>query len=198
MSAQPEPEAAGVDIWTAGGPWEFSRETVITGPPAESLYRLYRRSFDPLGRRAAARQVLTRGEFFSEMEDHRIDKYIAWENEEGPVGMITVTRHLEAVPWISPEYYAARFPEQWSRRAIYYLGFTLVRPGIRRTGFLETVTRMCIEPLISEKAVLAYDVCGYNRDALGFADLFADTFQQHAHTRPRELDTQVYYAVNFA
>jgi hypothetical protein len=197
MSAQLEPEA-GVDIWTAGGPWTFSRERVIIGPEAESLYRLYRRSFGPLRVRAAARQFLTRREFFSEMEDPRIDKYIAWEDDEGPVGMITVTRHLEAVPWISPEYYAARFPEHWSRRAIYYLGFTLARPGIRRTGFLETVTRMCVEPLISEKAVLAYDVCGYNRDVLGFAELFAEIFQQHAHTRPQELDTQVYYGVDFS
>ena len=197
MSAHLEPEA-GVSIWTAGGPWEFSRETVITGPPADSLYRLYRGSFEPLRTRAAARQVLTRREFFSEMEDHRIDKYIAWENEEDPAGMITVTRHLEAVPWISPEYYAARFPEQWSRRAIYYLGFTLARPALRRTSFLDTIVRFCVEPLVAEKAVIAYDLCSHNSDTLGFSTRIAEMLQRFSAAQPVELDTQVYYGVNFA
>ena len=197
MSAQLEPET-GANIWTAGGPWEFSRATVISGRPADSLYRLYRRSFEPLRTRAAARQVLTPEEFFSEMKDPRIDKYIAWEHEENPVGMVTVTRHLEAIPWISPEYYAARFPEQWSRRAIYYLGFILARPAMRRTSFLDTIVQFCVEPLVAEKAVIAYDLCSHNSDTLGFATRVADILRRFSGAQPVELDTQVYYGVNFA
>ena len=196
MSAQIEPEA-GVDIWTEGGPWQFTRETVITGAPAESLYRLYRRSFEPLRNRAAARQVLTRSEFFSQMEDLRIDKYIAWEDEEEPVGMVTVTRHLSAVPWVSPEYYADRYPEQWARNAIYYLGFTLARPAIRRTSFLDTIVRFCVEPLVAERAVIAYDVCSYNNDVLGMSARITAMLRRFSHAEPVELDAQVYYAVNF-
>jgi hypothetical protein len=197
MSAQMEPET-GVDIWTAGGPWRFTREAVITGPPAESLYRIYRRSFAPLRTRAAARQVLTRGEFFSQMKDPRIDKYIAWEGEDEPIGMVTVTRYLDAVPWISPDYYAHRYPEQWSRKAIYYLGFTLARPAIRRTSFLDTIVRFCVEPLAAEKAVIAYDVCSYNNDVLGFSTRIAEMLRRFSNAEPVELDAQVYYAVNFA
>ena len=130
MSAQMEPET-GVDIWTAGGPWRFTREAVITGPPAESLYRIYRRSFEPLRTRAAARQVLTRGEFFSQMEDPRIDKYIAWEGEDEPIGH----GHGDQVSGCGPLGQSGvlrrtDIPEQWARKAIYYLGFTLARPAI--------------------------------------------------------------------
>ena len=54
----------------------------MTGAPAEALYRLYRPAFEPLKVRSAARQVLTRSEFFEQMPDDRVDKYVAWE--KGP------------------------------------------------------------------------------------------------------------------
>ena len=117
---------------------------MLTGAPAEALYRLYRPAFEPLKVRSAARQVLTRSEFFDQMRDDRVDKYVAWENGAEPIGMITLTRHLESVPWISPEYFAARYPEHWARNAIYYLGFILAHPRNRTARFLETIVRGCV------------------------------------------------------
>ena len=197
MTTQIQPQT-GADIWTAGGPFRFTREQVITGPAAESLYRLYRRAFGPLRSRAAARQVLTRKEFLAQLEDHRIDKYVAWEGDAEPIGIVTVTRNLDAIPWISSEYYAHRFPEQWARKAIYYLGFTLVRPATRRTSFLDTIVRLSVEPLVAEKAVIAYDVCAYNNDVLGFSTRIAEVLRRFSHSQPQELDSQIYYGVNFA
>lgn len=186
----------GTDIWTAGGPWRFTRESAVTGASAEYLFRLYRRAFDPLKTQAVARQVLTRDEFFAQMDDGRIDKYVAWEPTGEPIGLITLTRHLEAVPWISPEYFQARFPEQWSRNAIYYLGYILARPITRRTNFLETISRLAIEPIVAERAVIAYDVCSYNDDVLGFSDRIAQVARRFAGSSVQKLDSQVYYAVN--
>ena len=106
------------------------------------------------------------------MEDEHIDKYVAWEADDRPIGMITLTRRLESVPWISPEYFASRFPEQWARNAVYYLGFGMARRSTREAGFLETIARL-VEPLVAERAVIAYDVCSYNNDVLGFSDRIA-------------------------
>jgi hypothetical protein len=197
MTTQTQPKT-GADIWTAGGPFRFTREQVITGPAAESLYRLYHQAFDPLTPRAAARQVLTRNEFLAQLEDHRIDKYVAWESGTEPIGIVTVTKDLGAVPWISPEYYAHRFPEQWARNAIYYLGFALVGPAIRRTSFLDTIVQLCVEPLVAERAVIAYDVCSYNNDVLGFSNRISEMLRRFSHSQPQELDSQIYYGVNFA
>jgi hypothetical protein len=189
---------AGPDILTADGPWQFSREPVVTGSAAESLYQLYRRAFDPLRKRAAARHVLSEQEFTAQMADARIDKYLAWEDEAEPVGVVTLTRELQAIPWISPEYYAACYPDHWSRNAIYYLGYILIGPAVRRTSFLETVTRLLVEPMVAERAVLVYDMCSYNNQVLGFSKLIADTFRGCSNSQPEELDTQVYYGVDFA
>ena len=195
MSLSTEP-LLGTDIWTEGGPWRFTRETAIDGAAAQTLYSLYRQAFEPLKIQAAARQVLTGDEFFGQMQDSRIDKYVAWEPHGEPIGLITLTRHLDAMPWVSPEYFAARFPEQWARKAVYYLGYLLARPVTRRTRFLETICKLCIEPLVAERAVIAYDVCSYNNDVLGFADRISRVARQFADSHVHKLDAQVYYAVN--
>jgi hypothetical protein len=195
MSISTEPQL-GTDIWTKGGPWRFTRESAIDGAAAQTLYSLYYLAFEPLKVKAAARQVLTRDEFFGQMQDDRIDKYVAWEPHGEPIGLITLTRHLEAMPWVSPEYFAARFPEQSARKAVYYLGYLLARPVTRRKKFLEIICKVCIEPLVAERAVIAYDVCSYNNDMLGFADRISRVARQFAGSHVHKLDTQVYYAVN--
>jgi len=197
MTISLEPQL-GTDIWTDGGPWRFTREAQLLGDVADSLYSLYQQAFDPLKVQAAARHVLTREEFFGQMEDERIDKYVAWDADRSPIGMITLTRQLESMPWISPEYFAARFPEQWARNAVYYLGFGLARPSTSEARFLETCTAICVEPLVAERAVIAYDVCSYNNDVLGFADRIARAARHGSASHVHKLDTQVYYAVNFA
>ena len=121
---------------------------------------------------------------------------MAWEPSGEPIGLITLTRHLQAVPWISPEYFQARFPEQWARNAIYYLGYVLARPITRRTNFLETISRLAIEPIVAERAVIAYDVCSYNDDVLGFSERIAHVARRFAGSSVQKLDAQVYYAVN--
>jgi hypothetical protein len=195
VSARPQ---EGTDIWTAGGPWRFTRETEIEGSAAQTLFSLYHRAFEPLKVQAAARQVLTREEFFGQMRDQRIDKYVAWEPNGEPIGLITLTRHLDAVPWVSPEYLAARYPEQAARKAVYYLGFLLAQPSRRPARFLETIVRLCIEPLVAERAVIAWDVCFHNDDVLNFSERISRVVQQASHSHVQKLDAQVYYAVNFA
>jgi hypothetical protein len=198
------PPAAEPDFSTTVGPWTFSRNLVVSGPTAEMFFQLYLQAFEPLRTKAAARQVLTRHEFFEHLADPRVDKYVAWQSASEPVGITTLTKHLYALPWISAEYYAARYPEEWSRNAVYYLGLTLCRPevagGMRtpdRPNFLETLIQIGIEPLIAERGVIAYDVCRYNNETLNLPDRIAEVLNRHSDARAEVLDTQVYYGVSF-
>ncbi|HSU36511.1 MAG TPA: hypothetical protein VLJ88_12710 [Propionibacteriaceae bacterium] len=195
----PEP-----DFSTTVGPWTFTRNLVVTGPTAEMFFQLYLQAFEPLRTKAAARQVLTRDEFFEHLADPRVDKYVAWQSASEPVGITTLTKHLHALPWISAEYYAARYPEEWSRNAVYYLGFTLCQPGVAggfqapdRPNFLETLIQIGIGPLIAERGVIAYDVCSHNNEALNLPDRIAAVLDRHSDARAEVLDTQVYYGVSF-
>lgn len=198
------PQLSEPDFSTTVGPWTFSRTSAVSGRTAEMFFQLYLQAFEPLRTRAAARQVLTRDEFLEHLADPRVDKYVASQSTSDPVGITTLTKHLHAVPWISPEYYAARYPEAWSRNAVYYLGFTLCRPGLAGgssapdgPNFLETLIQIGIGPLIAEGGVIAYDVCRYNNQTLKLADRVAAVLNRHSDARAEVLDTQVYYGVSF-
>jgi hypothetical protein len=196
---RPQPrETSAIDVSGAEGPWTFTREHVVDPARADAFYALYALAFDPLKSRSAARQVLTRAEFFDQMSDRRVEKYIAWDATGQAVGITTLTKHLKSVPWISPDYFALHYPEQWARNAVYYLGFTLAHPRVRQQRFLETIIGVGIASLSAERAVVAYDVCAYNNTALGFTERIEDLLRRYPEARLAAIDTQIYYAVRFS
>ena len=185
-------------VVAAHATWRFSRESVVDPMYAAEFYDLYRMAFTPLATRSVARQVLTATEFNDQMADSRIDKYIAWNDRGMPVGITTLTKHLDAIPWISPDYFRARYPEHWRRNVVYYLGFTLAHPSLRHQRFLETIIRVGINPLVDERAVLAYDVCAYNNAALRFQERIEDVLSHYPGVELETIDTQTYYSVSFS
>jgi hypothetical protein len=113
--------------------------TVLDEPTARMFWELYVTAFGPLRTRAAQRQVLHEDEFYEEMNDPRVWKYVVYDSSGQPVGLSTLTKHLDAITWISPEYYAARYPQHYARQAVYYLGFALVAKGARHLSSFATM-----------------------------------------------------------
>ncbi len=180
------------------GPWSFTRESLITGERADDFHALYNAAFGPLRARSAARQVLTPAEFYGQLDDPRVDKFVAWSETGEAVGLTTLTDHLETVPWISPEYFAARYPVEWRERAVYYLGFTVARSTPRCRGLLETIFEMGIRRMTGRRVVVAYDICHYNDTVLRFNERLAALLKHHADIEMTAIDTQTYYAVTFS
>lgn len=173
-------------------------EPVVQDDLADDFYALYLAAFEPLRTRAAARQVLTRAEFLEEMVDPRIAKYVARDTSGVAIGMSTMTRELATVPWISPEYYAARYPEHAGRNAIFYIGFTLTHPDHRGPKLAAAMIDALVATLVAERAVVAYDICNYNDAVLRFGAHIASFFRRSAAVEVDQIDTQTYYAASFA
>ena len=55
----------------------------------------------------------------------------ARQRPSAPPSLTTLTDELATVPWISPQYYQRRFPDEYARQAVFYLGFSLVQPQAR-------------------------------------------------------------------
>lgn len=173
-------------------------ESRVGAVDTEAFWSLYLRAFEPLRARAAARNVLHREEFVAEMADPRVDKYVAWDGEHHAVGITTLTDDLSAVPWVSPEYYAAQFPEHAARGALYYLGFTLVHPRARRGTVFVDMMEPLLSRLVSEDAVVCGDVCGFNNAAHGFeANVITMLTTAATDVDVEVLDTQTYYSARF-
>ena len=171
--------------------------TAIDPDQLDEFYDLYLEAFGPLRTRAVARQVLHRYEFAEQMNDPRIWKYVAKDDDQRPMGLSTLTRNLETVPWISPEYFAARFPEHTARNAVYYWGFTLARPHRRGHRVFKHMLTAVVEHLAANKAVCSYDICAFNNATMQFGDQIEALTHRLTDVSFEVIDTQTYYAATF-
>ena len=174
---------------------DLSVEHTLDAETTDAFYRLYVAAFAPLQTRAAARHMLSPGEFAEEMADRRIEKYVVRDSGGRPVALTTLATDLAALPWISPEFYLARYPEHAARGALFYLGYTLVHPSRAGRGvFLLMVNRLA-ERFVQARAVCMWDSCEYN-DARAIGQ-FAASLVAERDARIDRLDSQTYYAVAF-
>jgi hypothetical protein len=143
-----------------------STQTVVAGALLEAAWTLYQASFDPLRNLAVQRHVMYVEEFEAVMADPRVEKFLAYANDGTLAGLSTMTADLLAVPLVSPEYFAHRWPDRYREGRIYYIGFLAVHPDSHGTGvFGEMVKTMTHEvALVGGLAII--DVCTYNKDRL--------------------------------
>jgi hypothetical protein len=167
-------------------------ESRVDEETARRFYDLYVESFGELATKAVARQVLHEHEFMEEMLDPRVDKYLAWDGGHA-IAMCTLTRNLETVPWISPQYFAHHYPDHWRRGAVYYLGFILVAHSHRRSNLFVDLIREISETLVDRRAMCAYDICSYNNAVIGLSDAIETLLRSVADISVATIDTQTYY-----
>lgn len=172
-------------------------ETNISTVDQEHFYELYLAAFAPLRTKAAARQVLHPQEFYAEMSDPRVLKYVVWNASGEPEAMATLTSDLSTVPWISPEYFAHRYPEQTRRDAVYYWGFALARPTRRSSHQFRQILVAIVAKMAAERAVCAYDVCAFNNATMRFAHQIETVTLQLADVTVEAIDTQTYFGATF-
>jgi hypothetical protein len=176
---------------------EISFEQTVTGAVADRFWELYLEAFGPLRTRAAARHVLRREEFDEDMTDPRVTKVLARDERGEAVGLTTIATDLSAVPWVSPEFFAARYPEHAARGAIWYVGFTLAHPGRRSTRTFLDMLDAVVAHLAENRVVVAYDVSRFNDDSLRFADNLRRFLERTQHVTVQTVDQQSYYATIF-
>ncbi|MCF4121091.1 hypothetical protein L1785_08860 [Antribacter sp. KLBMP9083] len=172
-------------------------ERTLAGDVADRFWELYLEAFEPLRTRAAARHVLRRNEFDEEMADPRVTKILAHDDRGQAVGLTTLATDLAAVPWVSPEFFAVRYPEHAARGAVWYIGFTLAHPSRRSTRTFMDMIDALVAHLAEHRVVCAYDVSRFNDDALRFADNLRRRLERTQDVTVETVDRQTYYATTF-
>jgi hypothetical protein len=161
---------------------------------AQRFLVLYQEAFAPLEALSPARQTLTEAEFLHAMEDDSVLKFVGWSWDGEACAMAVMATDLSVVPWISPAYFEARFPEHHKRGAIYYFHALLVRAD-RQGG---PWARLLLEELATavgrDRAVAAFDCCGYTVDVTKLPEMIARVAHRHSYLDPIEVDRQHYYA----
>ncbi|WP_213450371.1 hypothetical protein [Rhizomonospora bruguierae] len=123
----------------------------------DDAWELYHEAFRELNALAVQRHLMYRDEFDQVMLDARVRKYLCLGDDGSLCGLSTYTNHLEAVPLISPAYFARRWPEHYARRRIWYVVFVAVRQGAPVTAFPELIGAM--HQTSTRDSITALDVC---------------------------------------
>jgi hypothetical protein len=115
-------------------------------------WQLYHEAFKELNAFAVQRHLMYRAEL-----DARVQKYICLDDDGAMCGLSTYTNDLDAVPLISPQYFARRWPQHYAERRIWYVGFVAVRDGAPLTTFSSLIAAM--HETSTRGALTALDVC---------------------------------------
>ncbi len=172
---------------------DLTHEAVIEGDDAETLWETYRSNFAELESEAILQHMFDKDEVLAEFADPRIIKVVGWEGSE-PVGLGMLTKHLEAVPQISPRYLRAKYPEHAELDRIYYGILVAISPGYRGRTLSQRLYMEMWNIPATEGGVLIFDVCQYNRtnrDADAMAQLAASMFPGGS---VGHIDSQTWYA----
>lgn len=173
---------------------EVTATPTVDDATSHRLWRLYRDSFAELRSRAATRHVFSRSEFQAHLDDPQVDKLVAWLDGQ-PVGLVTLTRNLHSVPWVSPEFYGARYPEQAARGAIFYCALAMVHPFARRSDAFARLVARRAPDIVAADGVLAADLCSFNIEETELSDTMTVLMRRAwGGARLVELDRQVFFA----
>jgi hypothetical protein len=138
---------------------------VLAEPRLTQAWEMYSAAFADLRAAAAQRHVMNEVEFRQVMRDTRVGKHLAASDDGDRIAALaTFTNDLEAMPLISPEFFARRWPKLYAQRRVWYLGFFAIEPSSRGSGvFEQVITRMWAE-VQEYGGVAALDVCGQNAE----------------------------------
>jgi hypothetical protein len=189
---------AGIDISDAAGPDHPSRmarkgllvvlrEDHITGELADDLFDIMERSYGEHRIGSAFRYVYTREEFDEILTDRRIFKLYA-TLDGVTVGMLSVAMEIDAVQWISPDFFNSRHPG----RTIYFLQDTFLDPDNPDGRAFRELMREGLRLGAMADAVVAFSTSRLMMNRR-FVDLIGRFIRSEIGSTLTEVDSHTYF-----
>lgn len=135
----------------------------LDGDLAEQTWRMYLTNFGPLATQAIQRHVMTRAEFDQVATDPRIDKILMLDDAGRLAGVASFTNHLNAVPLISVDYFAHRWPDLYAAGGIWYIGFVCINDDPDARALFAELVGQLYRIAVAKKGIVGLDVCTYNQ-----------------------------------
>ncbi|HWS36987.1 MAG TPA: hypothetical protein VN408_30125, partial [Actinoplanes sp.] len=127
-----------------------------------AAWELYERALGEMRSLAVQRHLMYQSEFDEVMADRRVEKYVCIDEEGTLVGLSTFSNDLYAVPLISPEYFARKWPELYQQHRIWYAGFVAVDRASRSSRALLELMEAMYNTASAKNGIIALDFCRFN------------------------------------
>lgn len=131
---------------------------VVAGELRERAWEVYSSAFDELRTAAIQRHMMTRAEFDEVMADDRVQVYLAEQPDGVIAGIATLANDLTAMPLVSPDFFAARWPEHYAAGRCWYIGLVGVRPSAQGAGAFQLIVSTVAATVGPPGGVLVLDV----------------------------------------
>jgi hypothetical protein len=92
------------------------------------------------------------------MADERVRVYLAEQPDGEIAGIATLANDLAAMPLVSPDFFAARWPEHYAAGRCWYIGLVGVRPSAQGAGAFQLIVGTVAATLGPRGGVLVHDV----------------------------------------
>ena len=174
--------------------------TAITGGRVEDCWALYELAFEHLRTTAVQRHLMLRPEFAAVLADGRVTKYVAVDETAGGrcCALATATTDLDAMPLISPDYFAHRWPRPYAERHIWYVGFVAVAPDHQRGPLFGRIVGDVARSAAAVGGITVMDVSRHVAEQHRLPQVLARYFTRLAPgTRGVRLDEQSFWAYEF-
>jgi hypothetical protein len=136
---------------------------------------------------------MTRHEFDHVMTDERVWKYRGMTPTGEVAALATFTNHLDAMPLISPDYFAHHWPDLYKSNRIWYIGFFAVDPAHRRSGIFERVIAHMWQQVVEVDGIALLDIARRNEE-MGLPDGIHRVLQSLTPgMRATRIDEQTYW-----
>lgn len=173
---------------------KISLEASLSDDEVAEMVALYRESMGPLSTLAAVRQDLDDEEFRAELHSDSVHRFVG-RGETGEVsGLLILETDLGRVPWISTDFFEARYPELYAGNRIYYFGALLVRPTLRGADWGNALIEAGVRKTLYDDALAVADFCRFNIDVMGVPGMINNVGARLCRSRQVSLDTQTYFA----
>lgn len=136
-------------------------EPIVSADDIAAFYEIYWESWQGMLDTSPTRQYLLFEEFALEATDPRVLKFILWREGGQPAAMAFVASDLSIVPWCSPEFYAARFPEHYREGRIFYVGSIVVHPSQRQGTVIRALLRAITLHIVEVRGIAAFECSHY-------------------------------------
>jgi hypothetical protein len=128
----------------------------------KAAWELYERALGEMRSLAVQRHLMYQSEFDEVMLDQRIEKYLCYSDEGDLCGFATFSNDLTAMPLISPDYFARRWPDLYRQGRIWYAGFVAVDRDARSSRALLELMEAMYNTASSQNGMIALDFCRHN------------------------------------
>lgn len=176
----------------------IAAHAVLDDGDVAACWEMYRAAFEPLRTRAATRHAMYADEFAAAMRDPRLEKRVGYDRAGQPIGMALLTRDLRAIPWISPEFFEHRHPDEAARGAVVYIGFILVHPDLQGGLLFHKLIKPIAQEVAAERGVVAFDMCTFNADVIRLPDAILRAIRRYTAAADQVEDVQTFYALRLS